>query len=95
MKVIIDISEEIYNHTQEYEVGGFNQENDTKLFMAIKNGTPLDKVKAKFISSYPTNWAGEPELGGAACEFSLCRVLDILDNIGKESEEEKYEVCME
>ena len=40
-KVLIDIPEEIYNHTQEYEVGGFNQENDTKLFMAIKNGILL------------------------------------------------------
>ena len=43
MKIVIDIPEEIYNHTQEYEVGGFNQENDTKLFMAIKNGIPLPK----------------------------------------------------
>jgi len=43
MKIVIDIPEEIYNHTQEYEVGGFNQENDTKLFIAIKNGTPLPK----------------------------------------------------
>lgn len=31
MKLVIDIPEAIYNHTQEYEVGGFNQENDTKL----------------------------------------------------------------
>lgn len=43
IELIIKISEEIYNHTQEYEVGGFNQENDTKLFMAIKNGKPLPK----------------------------------------------------
>lgn len=41
MKIVIDIPEEVYSHTQEYEVGGFNQENDTKLFIAIKNGTPL------------------------------------------------------
>jgi hypothetical protein len=40
-KVLIDIPEEIYNHTQKYEVGGFNPENDTKLFMAIKNGILL------------------------------------------------------
>ena len=43
MQIVIDIPEEIYSHTQEYEVGGFNRENDTKLFMAIKNGTPLPK----------------------------------------------------
>lgn len=44
MKRIIDIPEEIYSHTQEYEVGGFNQENDTKLFMAIKNSIPLEDI---------------------------------------------------
>ncbi|MBO4847080.1 MAG: hypothetical protein J5525_12420 [Lachnospiraceae bacterium] len=43
IELVIKINEEIYNHTQEYEVGGFNQENDTKLFVAIKNGTPLPK----------------------------------------------------
>lgn len=43
MQIVIEIPAEIYSHTQEYEVGGFNQENDTKLFMAIKNGTPLPK----------------------------------------------------
>ena len=43
MEIVIKIDEKIYNHTQKYEVGGFNRENDTKLFMAIKNGTPLQK----------------------------------------------------
>jgi len=51
MHVVIDIPEEIYSHTQEYEVGGFNQENDTKLFMAIKNGTPLPKGHGKLIDA--------------------------------------------
>ena len=60
VELAIKIPEEIYNHTQEYEVGGFNQENDTKLFIAIKNGTPLpkehgalkdaDKIKASMFA---------------------------------------------
>lgn len=51
MRIVIDIPEEIYNHTQEYEVGGFSQENDTKLFMAIKNGTPLPKGHGRLIDA--------------------------------------------
>ena len=51
MQIVIDIPEEIYNHTQEYEVGGFNQENDTKLFMAIKNSTPLPKEHGRLIDA--------------------------------------------
>ena len=51
MRIIIDIPEDIYSHTQEYEVGGFNQENDTKLFMAIKNGTPLPKRHGRLIDA--------------------------------------------
>ena len=51
MKIVIDIPEEIYNHTQEYEVGGFNQENDTKLFMAIKNGISLPKGHGRLIDA--------------------------------------------
>lgn len=43
MKLVIDIDEELYNHTQEFDEGCFNQENDTKLFNAIKNGTPIPK----------------------------------------------------
>lgn len=42
MKLIIDIPEDIYNHTQAYEIGGFNQENDARVFDLIKYGIPLD-----------------------------------------------------
>lgn len=49
MKLVIDIPDEIYNHTQVYEVGGFNQENDMKLFNAIKNATPLPKGHGRLI----------------------------------------------
>ena len=51
MQIVIDIPEEMYKHTQEYESGGFNQENDGKLFMAIKNGTPLPKGHGRLIDA--------------------------------------------
>ena len=51
IELVIKVSEEIYNHTQEYEVGGFNQENDTKLFMAIKNSIPLPKGHGRLIDA--------------------------------------------
>ena len=47
----------------------------------------LDKIRAEFISLYPTNYAGEPELGGSICEFSLNKVLYIIDKYKAESEE--------
>lgn len=43
IELFIKVPEEIYKHTQEYEIGGFNTENDSRLFMAIKNGIPLRK----------------------------------------------------
>ncbi len=51
IELVVKIPKEIYNHTQEYEIGGFNQENDTKLFIAIKNGTPLPKGHGKMIDA--------------------------------------------
>ena len=39
----------------------------------------LDKIRAEFISLYPKNYAGELELGGASCVFSLYKVLSIID----------------
>ena len=49
----------------------------------------LDKIKAEFISIYPKNYMGEPELGGMGCEFSLYRVLKIIDKYKTESGNEK------
>lgn len=46
----------------------------------------LDKIRAEFISLYPKNYAGEPELGGSSCEFSLNKVLNIIDKYKAESE---------
>lgn len=46
----------------------------------------LEKIKAEFISLYPKNYAGEPELGGLSCVFSLNRVLRVIDKYNTESE---------
>ena len=48
----------------------------------------LDKIRDEFISLYPKNYAGEPELGGSSCEFSLNKVLKIIDKYIPESEDE-------
>ena len=74
MKMDKSISEEGYKHFQ----------------MAIKSleqESVLDKIKAEFISLYPKNYAGEPELGGSSCEFSLNKVLKIIDKYMAESED--------
>ena len=47
----------------------------------------LDKIRAKFISLYPKNYAGEPELSGCNCVFSLNKILQIIDKYNTESEE--------
>ena len=85
MKLIIEIPEnyyEIIKHEVDHHI------SDYRPFVIIANGVPLDDVKAEFINRYPTNWAGEPELGGASCEFSLCKVLEILDNVSNAESEE-------
>lgn len=58
----------------------------------IKSLTALDKIRDEFISLYPKNYAGELELGGVSCVFSLNKVLNIIDKYkasptGKEVEE--------
>ena len=51
IELVIKIDEEIYQHTREYVVGGFNIDNDTKLFIAIKNGKPLPKGHGRLIDA--------------------------------------------
>ena len=51
---------------------------NTALDMAIKaldQESIIDKIMADVIARYPKNYAGEPELGGSACEFSLNEIL--------------------
>ena len=73
MRLIIDIPKDIYNHTQAYEIGGFNQENDARVFNLIKHGIPLEDVKEEIENS-------------AFNYIYIPRVFEILDNIGKERE---------
>ena len=64
---------------------------NTALDIAIKaldQESILDKLRADIISKYPTNYAGEPEFGGNACEFSLNEILKILDKFKGEIESE-------
>ena len=73
MKLIIDIPEEEYNHlkrTNDYSI------EHTRY---IYNGIPLDEMRDEFIKRYPRNYAGELELGGRSCVFSLNEVLRIID----------------
>ena len=51
-------------------------------FLTTLNKEPiLDKIRAEVIAKYPKNYAGEPELNGNACEFSLNQILQITRTI--------------
>lgn len=52
--------------------------------------TALEKMRNEFISKYPKNYAGELELGGRSCVFSLKEVLEIID---KYAERQKCGTC--
>ena len=65
---------------------------NTALDMAIKaldQESILDKIRADSIARYPKNYAGEPELGGNACEFSLNEILKIIDKYKAEMDSEE------
>ena len=69
---------------------------NTALDMAIKaldQESIIDKIRADVIARYPKNYAGEPELGGNACEFSLNQILQIIDKYkeGMENDEKGEE----
>ena len=67
---------------------------NTALDMAIKaldQESIFDKIRADVIARYPKNYAGEPELGGNACEFSLNEILKILDKYKEEMDEKGEE----
>lgn len=82
MQIVIDIQEEIYNYIHNEHIA-MRVCDSHKVANAIANGTPLaemlNKIKDEFISLYPKNYAGEPELGGSSCSFSLNQVLAIID----------------
>ena len=72
MKLIIEISEEDYKWLDYQSVS-------MPILNVIKNGIPLDDIRAEFTSLYPKNVYGGLELGGRSCVFSLNKVFEILD----------------
>lgn len=47
----------------------------------------LDKIRIEFTNRYPKNYAGELDLGGSACHFSLNEILEIIDKYRNEVDE--------
>ena len=73
----------------ERELDG-NEMRDLVEFLTTLNKEPiLDKIRAEVIAKYPKNYAGEPELNGNACEFSLNQILQIIDKYKAEMENEE------
>ena len=66
-------------------------EHDHEILKAYSDGASdiLEKIRAEFVSLYPKNYAGEPELGGLSCVFSLNKVLEIIDKYKTESEDKE------
>ena len=73
MKLIIDVPKGTY---EAVKVGTINQVLEYKVWNAIKNGTPLDDVKAE-IEKMPTDYCG------GYVGLDKKEVLQIIDNIGK------------
>ena len=86
MKLIIDIPDNEYKYTCERTLHDRSIWDD-----AIRNGTPLDDVKAEIKAMFPPsgNWMYDEECEHehTVCEV-LSGVLQILDNIGKAESEE-------
>ena len=73
----------------ERELDG-NEMRDLVEFLTTLSKEPiLDKIRAEVIAKYPKNYAGEPELGGSACEFSLNQILQIIDKYKADMESEE------
>lgn len=56
---------------------------------ALEQEPILDKMRDEDINRYPKNYAGEPELNDNAFEFSLNRILQIIDKYKAEMENEE------
>ena len=80
VKLIIEIPKEALELLNTTGVDWLDAEH---ILSAVANGIPLDEVKAEFINSYPTNDMGKLVSDGTMFWFSLNKVLQFLDNIGK------------
>lgn len=86
MKLIIDIPEGTY---EAVKVGTINQVLEYKVWNAIKNGTPLDDVKAEINKNIINEYTGQNEYEIALSD-GLELALQIIDkHIGKAESEDK------
>lgn len=88
MKLIIDIPDKAYGLLKYFEdaMGLADEKEDnvkTALIRAVINGTPLDSVKEEIDKAYDSL----PRYYPFALNTFAIIVDEILDNIGKESEE--------
>ena len=92
MKLIIDIPDNEYKYTCERTLHDRTMWDD-----AIRNGTPLDDVKAEIAKPQDImlgrltsrSNAGILQFGGEAYDKGVKHALEILDNIGKTESEDK------
>lgn len=89
MKLIIDISEENYKEVKDYGINMF-----PAVAQAIRNGIPLDSVKAEIEKQIERDFAfAETETLKVPCHYGIANGLQnairFLDNIGKAESEEK------
>ena len=85
MKLIIDISEEEYKDLMQTGENTINLGELLDLRNSVRNGTPLDTVKAEIADIYCGQYCENPPTADAVREM----VLDILDNVGKAESEDK------
>ena len=84
MQIVIDIPESIYETIKEEEVGNV-------VYKAIKNGTPLAKIRAE-IEDYKStidNAISEDELKIEGMKEAYTDCLEIIDEYKAESEEQE------
>lgn len=85
--IIRDNCDEGCGYIDERDIIDMEWVEDDKLIPLSVIGSVLDKIRAEFISLYPKNYAGELELGGISCVFSLNKVLNIIDKYKAEGSE--------
>lgn len=90
MTVIIDIPDNVYEWVMNTGTFGIYRFNTAK---AIKNGTPLDEVKAEIEKQIERDFAfAETETLKVPCHYGIANGLQvavrILDNIDKAESEE-------
>ena len=86
MKLIIDIPEEEYNDLMQTGENTINLGELLDLRNSVRNGTPLDDVKAEIEASMYCD--KDTRLVKNANASGLEKAIEILDNIGKAESED-------